>query len=93
MRVYGSATSQDTAALLVRKVQVAVCAATSSPVYKPAEGAALITSIVDGGTYELYCPLQDHGGEAREPSNEGKRGSDNSAIFIACSRFAVFEDG
>ncbi|KAG0232011.1 hypothetical protein BGW42_008522 [Actinomortierella wolfii] len=59
--------------------------------YNPAERAVLVTSTADGGTYELYNLPKDFSGEAREPANDGKRGSGNSAIFIARNRFAVLE--
>lgn len=91
LRVYDYATSQDTAVLSVRRAgsQFVQPRALS---YNPAERAVLITSTVDGGTYELYSlPKDFNGGEAREPSNEGKRGVGNSAIFIARNRFAVLE--
>ncbi|KAF9343526.1 hypothetical protein BGX26_005605, partial [Mortierella sp. AD094] len=87
LRVYDYSNSQDTAVLSVRRagsqfVQPRVLS------YNPAERAVLITSTVDGGTYELYNLPKDYGNEAREPANEGKRGTGNSAIFIARNRFA-----
>ncbi|KAK3810656.1 MAG: coatomer protein alpha subunit [Linnemannia elongata] len=90
LRVHDYANSQDTAVLAVRRTgsQFIQPRALS---YNPAERAVLITSTVDGGTYELYNLPKDYAGEAREPSNDGKRGAGNSAIFIARNRFAVLE--
>ncbi|KAF9103185.1 hypothetical protein BGX30_009205, partial [Mortierella sp. GBA39] len=90
LRVHDYANSQDTAVLAVRRTgsQFIQPRALS---YNPAERAVLVTSTVDGGTYELYNLPKDYAGEAREPSNDGKRGSGNSAIFIARNRFAVLE--
>ncbi|KAF9927332.1 hypothetical protein FBU30_003331, partial [Linnemannia zychae] len=90
LRVHDYATSQDTAVLAVRRTgsQFIQPRALS---YNPAERAVLVTSTADGGTYELYNLPKDYIGEAREPSNDGKRGSGNSAIFIARNRFAVLE--
>ncbi|KAF9570131.1 hypothetical protein EC968_002149 [Mortierella alpina] len=59
--------------------------------YNPAERAVLITSPIDGGMYELHNLPKEYGGGVRERSSEGKRSSDNSAIFIARNRFAVLE--
>ena len=88
LRVFDYSNNQDTAVLSVRRAgsQFVQPRALS---YNPAERAVLITSTVDGGTYELHSLPKDFAGEA--PSNEGKRGSGNSAIFIARNRFAVLE--
>lgn len=59
--------------------------------YNPAEKAVLVTSPHEGGTYELYNLPRDTSGDIREPSDEGRRGSGSSAIFIARNRFAVFD--
>ena len=55
--------------------------------YNPAEKSVLVTSPVDGGTYELVNLPKDSSG-AIEPT-ETKRGTGNSAIFVARNRFAV----
>lgn len=55
--------------------------------YNPAEKSVLVTSPADGGTYELVNLPKDGSG-AIEPT-ESKRGSGNSAIFVARNRFAV----
>jgi len=55
--------------------------------YNPAEKSVLVISPADGGTYELVNLPKDGSG-AIEPT-ETKRGSGNSAIFVARNRFAV----
>ncbi|KAG6040772.1 hypothetical protein E4U41_007147 [Claviceps citrina] len=55
--------------------------------YNPAEKSVLVTTPSDGGSYELVNLPRDGSG-AIEP-NESKRGSGNSAIFVARNRFAV----
>ncbi|KAF3352439.1 hypothetical protein VdG1_09126 [Verticillium dahliae VDG1] len=56
--------------------------------YNPAERSVLVTSTTDSGSYELISLPKDSSG-AIEPT-ESKRGSGNSAIFVARNRFAVF---
>ncbi|KAM0644443.1 hypothetical protein ACHAQF_001747 [Verticillium nonalfalfae] len=55
--------------------------------YNPAERSVLVTSTTDSGSYELISLPKDSSG-AIEPT-ESKRGSGNSAIFVARNRFAV----
>lgn len=58
--------------------------------YNPAENALLITSDVDGGTYELYMVPRDTA--KGEVTPEAKRGLGvSSAVFIARNRFAVVD--
>jgi coatomer protein complex subunit alpha (xenin) len=59
--------------------------------YNPAERSILVTSPADGGTYELISLPRDASG-AIEPTDT-KRGSGNSAVFVARNRFAVFNQG
>ncbi|KAF2402363.1 Coatomer, alpha subunit [Trichodelitschia bisporula] len=56
--------------------------------FNPAERAILVTSPSDGGTYELVSLPRDASG-AVEPT-DAKRGSGDSAVFVARNRFAVF---
>ncbi|ROT37874.1 Coatomer, alpha subunit [Sodiomyces alkalinus F11] len=55
--------------------------------YNPAERSILVTSAGDNASYELINLPRDGSG-AIEPT-ESKRGSGNSAIFVARNRFAV----
>ncbi|KAI9302093.1 coatomer protein alpha subunit [Cunninghamella echinulata] len=59
--------------------------------YNPAERAILITSPHDGGIYELYHIPKNLSGSLKEPSDESKRGTGHSALFIARNRFAVLD--
>lgn len=52
--------------------------------YNPADSGVLITSALDGGTYELYAG--DRSGSA-----DGYRGPGLSAVFVARNRFAVLD--
>jgi coatomer protein complex subunit alpha (xenin) len=56
--------------------------------YNAAERSILVTSPADGGSYELISLPRDASG-AVEPTDT-KRGSGNSAVFVARNRFAVF---
>ncbi len=55
--------------------------------YNPAERSVLVTTLAEGGSYELVNLPKDGSG-AVEPT-ESKRGAGNSAIFVARNRFAV----
>lgn len=57
--------------------------------YNPAERSVLVTSPAEGGSYELVNLPKDGSG-AIEPT-ESKRGSGDSAIFVARNRFAVLD--
>merc|ERR1711969_398110 len=50
--------------------------------YNPADSGVLITSAIDGGTYELY------GGGG---GGEGYRGQGLAAVFVARNKFAVLD--
>ncbi|KAK7208317.1 coatomer WD associated region-domain-containing protein [Myxozyma melibiosi] len=56
--------------------------------YNPAERAVLVTSPADNGIYELIRLPRDAAGAIE--STDTKKGSGNSAVFIARNRFAVF---
>lgn len=55
--------------------------------YNPAERSVLVTTPSDGGSYELVTLPKDGSGAVE--STESKRGSGNSAVFVARNRFAV----
>ncbi|KAI8377703.1 coatomer protein alpha subunit [Radiomyces spectabilis] len=59
--------------------------------YNPAERAVLLTSPHEGGIYELYHLPKNLSGSLKEPADEAKRGTGQSALFIARNRFAVFD--
>jgi len=56
--------------------------------YNPAERSILVTSATDGGTYSLIGLPKDAAG-ASDPTDM-KKGTGNSAVFVARNRFAVF---
>ena len=56
--------------------------------YNPAERSVLVTSPVENGTYELVVLPKDAIGGS-DPTDI-KKGSGNSAVFVARNRFAVF---
>jgi coatomer subunit alpha len=56
--------------------------------YNPAERSVLVTSPTDGGSYELVVLPRDGAGST-DPTDI-KKGSGNSAVFVARNRFAVF---
>ncbi|WZZ82982.1 hypothetical protein YC2023_103554 [Brassica napus] len=53
--------------------------------YSPTENAVLISSDLDGGSYELYIIPKDRSEDAKRGTGGG------SAVFIACNRFAVLD--
>lgn len=57
--------------------------------FNPAERAVLVTVSSDNGLYELASLPTNVVGEVKDSSVDGKRGSGNSAIFVARNRFAV----
>lgn len=57
--------------------------------YNPAERAVILTISSDNGIYELANLPQSSQGELKDSSVDGKRGSGQSAIFVARNRFAV----
>jgi coatomer subunit alpha len=56
--------------------------------YNPADGSVLVSSSVDGGTYE-FVNLPREGGSLVD-SSEAKKGNGTSAVWVARNRFAVF---
>jgi coatomer protein complex subunit alpha (xenin) len=56
--------------------------------FNPAERAILVTTPADGGSYELINLPRD--GSGAIDGTETKRGTGNSAVFVARNRFAVF---
>jgi coatomer protein complex subunit alpha (xenin) len=57
--------------------------------FNPAERAVLLTISSDNGLYELTSLPKEAIGEVKDSSSEGKRGSGQSAIFVARNRLAV----
>ncbi|KAI8815074.1 coatomer WD associated region-domain-containing protein [Cladochytrium replicatum] len=92
IRMYDFARSSDDPVVSLRKSASngGLATAPRALSYNPAEHAALITTAQDGGTYELYSLPKETGGDARDASDV-KKGSGNSAVFVARNRFAVLD--
>ncbi|EFJ41149.1 hypothetical protein VOLCADRAFT_77684 [Volvox carteri f. nagariensis] len=90
LRTYDFATQRDNPLMSIRRAGSA--GANQGPktlAYNPAENALLITSDVEGGSYELYAiPKEAARGDT---APEAKRGLGTSAVFIARNRFAVLD--
>ncbi|KAI9312090.1 coatomer protein alpha subunit [Dichotomocladium elegans] len=90
LHVHDFASTADQEVLSVRKLgSQFVTPRTLS--YNPAERAVLVTSPHEGGMYELYSLPKNLTGGLKEPLDESKRGSGQSALFIARNRFAVLD--
>ncbi|GAA6027118.1 hypothetical protein JCM8097_002404 [Rhodosporidiobolus ruineniae] len=60
--------------------------------YNPAEKAVIVTSASDNGLYELVrLPKDFTSGEIRDSATDGRRGTGNSALFVARNRLAVLD--
>ncbi|KAF7763970.1 hypothetical protein Agabi119p4_8507 [Agaricus bisporus var. burnettii] len=57
--------------------------------FNPAERSVILTISSDNGLYELSALPQSAQGEVKDSSADGKKGSGNSAIFVARNRFAA----
>ncbi|PNW73616.1 hypothetical protein CHLRE_13g565850v5 [Chlamydomonas reinhardtii] len=90
LRTYDFATQRDNPLMSIRRAGSA--GANQGPktlAYNPAENALLITSDVDGGSFELYAiPKEAARGDT---APDAKRGLGTSAVFIARNRFAVLD--
>eukprot|EP00898_Chlorokybus_atmophyticus_P004028 jgi/Chlat1/4626/Chrsp3S05583 len=90
LRSYDYATGRDNPLISVRRPGTGgMNQGPRSLSYNPAESAVLITSDIDGGSYELYNVPKD--GTARQDTAEAKRGLGSSAVFVARNRFAVLD--
>ncbi|PKA59576.1 Coatomer subunit alpha-3 [Apostasia shenzhenica] len=58
--------------------------------FSPTENAILICSDSDGGSYELFIVPKDNVGRG-DFTQDAKRGTGNSAVFVARNRFAVLD--
>jgi coatomer subunit alpha len=57
--------------------------------FNPAERAVVVTVSSDNGIFELSHLAKDGTSEVKDSATDGKRGSGQSAIFVARNRFAV----
>ena len=88
VRAYDFGTGSDIGLLSVRKFgSPYVPPRTIS--FNPAEKSVILTISSDNGLYELAPLPQSAQGEVKDSNVDGKRGSGQSAIFLARNRFAV----
>lgn len=88
VRQYDINTGADVGVLSVRKFgSLYIPPKTLS--FNPAERAVVITISSDNGLFELAHLAKDGNTEVRDSATDGKRGSGQSAIFVARNRFAV----
>ncbi|MCO5552717.1 hypothetical protein L7F22_006234 [Adiantum nelumboides] len=91
LRSYDLGSSRETSLISIRRPgATGMNQSPRSISYNPAENAALISSDVDGDSYELYTIPKDAAGR---DTQEPKRGLGSSAVFIARNRFAVIDRG
>lgn len=57
--------------------------------FNPAERAVVLTISSENGLFELSHLAKNGAAEVKDSATEGKRGSGQSAIFVARNRFAV----
>eukprot|EP00775_Hariotina_reticulata_P004965 gene4965-5206_t len=89
LRTFDFATGRDNPLISIRRpTNAGMNQAPRTLSYNPAENAVLLTSDVDGGSYELYSIPKDARGDS---SPEARRGLGTSAVFIARNRFAVLD--
>ncbi|KAJ7598741.1 coatomer subunit alpha-2 [Mycena floridula] len=89
VRAYDFTTSSDIGLLSVRKFGSPYIPPRTLS-YNPAERAVIVTTSSDNGMYELTnLPQQTQGGEVKDSSVDGKKGTGQGAIFVARNRFAV----
>ncbi|XP_057533840.1 coatomer subunit alpha-2-like [Amaranthus tricolor] len=91
LRVYEFSTQKDTQVIPIRRPGASILNQSPRTLsYSPTENAILMSSDIDGGSYELYIVPKDGSGRG-DLVQEAKRGLGSSAIFVARNRFAVLE--
>jgi hypothetical protein len=89
VRAYDFNTGSDIGLLNVRKLGSPYMPPKTLS-FNPAEKSVIVTITSDNGLYELSpLPAGSHV-EVKDSSTDGKKGSGQSAIFVARNRFAVF---
>lgn len=88
VRAFDFATGSDIGLLSVRKFGSPYMPPRTLS-FNPAERAVLLTISSDNGSYELTSLPQQAQGEVKDSSVDGKKGSGQSAIFVARNRFAA----
>eukprot|EP00127_Corallochytrium_limacisporum_P003893 Clim_evm3s154 gene=Clim_evmTU3s154 len=80
---------QDMSVMQMRRMPNAILQPILTLLYNPAENAALATSRIEGGSYELYILPKDPS-QGEEPL-DARRGLGLGAVWVARNRFAVLE--
>ncbi|KAM1098516.1 hypothetical protein ACFX2I_015754 [Malus domestica] len=91
LRYYEFSTERDTQVIPIRRPGSTTLNQSPRTVsYSPTENAVLISSDLDGGSYELYMIPKDSMSRG-DSLQDAKRGVGGSAVFIARNRFAVLD--
>ncbi|KAJ1339880.1 hypothetical protein BSLG_005540 [Batrachochytrium salamandrivorans] len=93
IRVYNVQKNADTPVVTIRRGQVGQTLPPRTLSYNPAENSIIITSMNDGGNYEIYSLPRDISGNDVHDGSNSKRGTGSSALFVARNRFAVLDKG
>ncbi|KAF9593124.1 hypothetical protein IFM89_020334 [Coptis chinensis] len=89
LRIYGFITQKDTQGIPIRRPgSLSLNQSPKTLSYNPTENAVLLSSDVDGGSYELYVLPKD--GRV-DSAQDVMRGLGVSAVFVARNRFAVLD--
>lgn len=88
VRAYDIGTGSDIGLLSVRKFGSPYIPPRTLS-FNPTERAVLLTISSDNGIYELTALPKEAIGEVKDSASEGKRGSGQSAIFVARNRLAI----
>lgn len=95
IRMYDFKDGSDVPVLAVRRGAINGVNGSTIPrtlSYNPAEHAVIFCNAHEGGNYEMYMLPRDlNGGEPRDGGMDGKRGTGQSAVFVARNRFAVLD--
>ncbi|KAH6560191.1 hypothetical protein BASA60_000390 [Batrachochytrium salamandrivorans] len=84
---------EHTPVVTIRRGQVGQTLPPRTLSYNPAENSIIITSMNDGGNYEIYSLPRDISGNDVHDGSNSKRGTGSSALFVARNRFAVLDKG
>ncbi|WOG91978.1 hypothetical protein DCAR_0311234 [Daucus carota subsp. sativus] len=91
LRFYEYSTQKETQVIPIRRPgSTSLNQGPKTLSYSPTENAVLISSDLEGGSYELYIIPKDSFGRG-DSVQEAKRGLGGSAVFVARNRFAVLE--
>ncbi|EGF83385.1 hypothetical protein BATDEDRAFT_32736 [Batrachochytrium dendrobatidis JAM81] len=93
IRAYNVKKNGDHAVVTIRRGQAGQAFPPRTMSYNPAEHSVILTSMNDGGNYEMYNLPRDLSGNDINDGNNTKRGTGTSALFVARNRFAVLDKG